>query len=232
MSETDSFIEEVTEEVRRDRLYALFRRYGWIGALVIIVLVGGAALREYQAAQDRAEAQARGDAILAALAEADGAKRAEALAAIDPGEGNAVAVLALLRADALLAAGDRDGAAAVYDELAGHPDAAYRDLAVLRRVNMGDGPVADRIAALAPLTQPGAPYRAVAMEQQALLQLEAGDTTAAIDALGQLLNEPEATDGQRRRAAQLLVTLGADLSAIAASSLPAGFADGEASNDG
>jgi len=29
MSDTDSFINEVTEEVRRDRLYGMFRRWGW-----------------------------------------------------------------------------------------------------------------------------------------------------------------------------------------------------------
>ena len=29
MSDTDSFIDEVTEEVRRDALFAQFRRYGW-----------------------------------------------------------------------------------------------------------------------------------------------------------------------------------------------------------
>ena len=36
MSDTDSFIDEVNEEVRRDRLYHLLRRYGWIAALAIV----------------------------------------------------------------------------------------------------------------------------------------------------------------------------------------------------
>ena len=56
MSETDSFIEEVTEEVRRDRLFALFRRYGWIVLVLIVLVVGGAAWNEYRKAQDRAAA--------------------------------------------------------------------------------------------------------------------------------------------------------------------------------
>ena len=42
MSDTDSFIEEVSEEVRRDKLYATFKKYGWIAALFILVVVGGA----------------------------------------------------------------------------------------------------------------------------------------------------------------------------------------------
>ena len=43
MSETDSFIDEVTEEVRRDKLFALFRKYGWIGIAAVLLIVGGAA---------------------------------------------------------------------------------------------------------------------------------------------------------------------------------------------
>ena len=36
MSETDSFIDEVNEEVRRDRLYGALRRYGWIAILAVL----------------------------------------------------------------------------------------------------------------------------------------------------------------------------------------------------
>jgi hypothetical protein len=43
VSNPDSFIDEVTEEVRRDRLFGLFRKYGWIGLVVILGIVGGTA---------------------------------------------------------------------------------------------------------------------------------------------------------------------------------------------
>ena len=39
MSNTDSFIEEVTEEVRRDKLYGYLKRYGWIAGLIIVLVV-------------------------------------------------------------------------------------------------------------------------------------------------------------------------------------------------
>ena len=42
MSNPDSFINEISEEVRRDRLYALLRRWGWVAALIVIGIVGGA----------------------------------------------------------------------------------------------------------------------------------------------------------------------------------------------
>ena len=34
MSETDSFLQEVSEELRRDKLYRNMRKYGWIGVLL------------------------------------------------------------------------------------------------------------------------------------------------------------------------------------------------------
>ena len=40
MSDTDSFIDEVTEEVKRDRLFATMRKYGWIAVLIVLLLVG------------------------------------------------------------------------------------------------------------------------------------------------------------------------------------------------
>ena len=49
MSETDSFIDEVNEEVRRDRLYAALRRYGWIAIVAVLAIVGGAALTNIDA---------------------------------------------------------------------------------------------------------------------------------------------------------------------------------------
>ena len=81
MSNQDSFINEVTEEVRKERLYKLFKRYGWIPAVLIIAIVGGASWNEFRKAQNEAAAQAAGDAILDAF-EGDADTRAAALAEI------------------------------------------------------------------------------------------------------------------------------------------------------
>ena len=52
MSDTDSFIEEVSEEVRRDKLFATMRKYGWIAVLIVLLLVGGTVYREFRFAAD------------------------------------------------------------------------------------------------------------------------------------------------------------------------------------
>ena len=82
MSDTDSFIDEVTEEVRRDRLFGYFRRYGWIPAFIIFALVGGTAYNEWSKAQVAQVAQARGDALLNALELEDVAEQVTVLSAI------------------------------------------------------------------------------------------------------------------------------------------------------
>ena len=66
MSNPDSFIDEVTEEVRRDKLFAAFKKYGWIGGLVVAVVVGGTAYTEWRKSSEAAQAQAFGDAVFAA----------------------------------------------------------------------------------------------------------------------------------------------------------------------
>ncbi len=57
MSDTDSFLQEVSEELRRDKLYRNMRKYGWIGLLLVVIIVGGAAYREYQKSQAAERAQ-------------------------------------------------------------------------------------------------------------------------------------------------------------------------------
>ena len=67
VSDTDSFIEEVSEEVRRDRLYKFLRKYAWVGILAVVTIVGGTTYLEFQKAQARTEAEEVGTAIINAL---------------------------------------------------------------------------------------------------------------------------------------------------------------------
>jgi len=214
LSDIDSFIEEVTEEVRRDRLFRLMRKYGWIAILLVVVVVAGASYNEWQKARARAAAQAFGDSLLAALQENDPSDRVKALMAIRP-EGEKAAIVAFVTAAEQDRAGDKAAAAATLEKIAGDESLSeeYRQLAVLKIVLLraGDMPPQDRMARMQPLTQPGAPYRVLAEEQIAVAEIDKGDNEAAIKRLKSLLNDTEATSGLRRRASQLIVALGGKL---------------------
>ncbi|MFN3577783.1 MAG: hypothetical protein ACK4TJ_12505 [Tabrizicola sp.] len=212
MSNPDSFIEEVTEEVRRDRLFGLFRKYGWIGLVVILALVGGTAWTEWTKARDAARAQAFGDALIDALDHGTPEERREALAAV-PATGEQVAILNLILGSD--PAEDKAATLAALDAVAGNAalSPAYRDLAVLRRVLVGgtDLALADRRAALEGIAAPGRPYRTLAAEQLAYILIEEGKPDAAIVALSALLQDQEASAALRARAGQVITALGGTL---------------------
>ena len=191
MSQSDSFIDEVTEEVRRDRLYAFFRRWAWLAILLVLLVVGGAAWNEWRVSREAAAAEARGEAILLARDSNDDA----ALVAADPLVG------------ALLA--DDPGA---LDRLAadGAADPLYRDLAVLR---VAGDPASGlsreaRIERLESIASPGAPYALLAEERIALLEAQGGDRAAAIERLRRIGQDAAAGTALRQRAAQAIVALG------------------------
>lgn len=215
LADQDSFITEVTDEVRRDRLFTMMRRYGWIAILLVVVIVGGAAFNEWRKAQARAEAEALGDATLAALANDDAAARADALSAIsNRTDGGRRAVLLLLQAASLTEAGDDEGAQLALETLSGDPDvpAIYRDIALLKSVIAAPGSDPEaRIARLQPLAMPGNPLRLMALEQRAFAEIELGRTDAAIATLQGILADAERTEDLRRRASQLIVALGGTL---------------------
>lgn len=217
MSQNDSFIEEVTEDLRRDRLFALMRRYGWVAIAAVIAVVGAASWNEYRKSAERAEAQALGDALIAAQAAAGPEARAAALESVTAANGPAAAVVGLMRAGALAEAGEQAAAADLLDTIASEPDLAprWRDLAALRALALRAANMSAeaRLAALAPLVQPGAPYRALALEQRALAEIDAGQRTAAIASLRDILVTDAATEALRLRARQLLVALDADAAA-------------------
>ncbi len=228
MSESESFINEVTEEVRRDRLYGYFRRYAWIGVTVVVVLVGGAAWNEYQKSTRESAAEALGDSLMTALDTQDDAARIAALQAL-PATGKAVAVTALLTAAEQERTGDIAGALTTLESLGTNGDVSqiYRDLAQFKALVIGAGTMdpAERMAGLEAMAAPGAPYRLLALEQIALAQVSSGETDAALTTLTSISEDAEVGGPMKQRVDSLITALGGEIPAAggldpAASDLP------------
>lgn len=213
MSNPDSFLNEVTEELRRDRMMGYLRKYGWIAILAVLLIVGGTGWNEWRKATERANAEAFGDAVLAALENNDPSARVNALAQIET-TGAQAGMIQLLSAGELI---ETDRAAALAALSAASEDTAlpeaYRQLAALKWVIAGgtDIPIAEREMILAGLTQPGQPLRPMALEQTALLQLEQGNPETAIEIMTDLLSQSDVSDTLRRRVTQLVVALGGEV---------------------
>ncbi len=216
MSDTDSFIEEVTEEVRRDKLFAAMRKYGWIPILAVLLLVGGAAYNEWRKASERSAAQDLGDAILQATANNDVAARPELLAKVTASQNSSKVFLDMFEAAALAEAKDKTAALKILDKIATNTDAPkiYQQLALLKSVILrgSDQDKANRLASLKILSAAGNPFRVLALEQTALAYVDYGNNTKAIEVLRTILDEPGATQGLLQRAQQLIVALGGTIS--------------------
>jgi len=210
--------DEVDEDLRADRAADLLKRYGGLIIAAAVLIVGATggwqAWRWWQARQDTQAGMAFTAAMTAA--ETGGAARDaaalpfEEIAASAP-EG--YRVLARLRAAAAKASsGDLPGAAVLWDQVAADTaaDPLLRDLASLswaaRQIDTGDPAALE--ARLRPLTEPGNPWRSLAQEQLALLDLRQGKTAAARDVFTRLAADPTAPRGVRGRASALLGRLG------------------------
>ena len=213
MSDTDSFIEEVSEEVRRDRMFDLFRRYGWIAVAAVLLLVGGAAWNEWSRSQQQTQAEALGDAVVAALQLEDAAQRAAALQDIQSQTADGQAMVQLLSAAELTADNRASDAltqlAAVRDN--DEVQSIYRQIAAFKFLVIpnSSSSVEDRQSGLEALISSGSALRVLAEEQLALLDIELGNEADAVARLQRLLEDSEITPGVRRRVTQLITSLGA-----------------------
>ena len=211
MSDTDSFIDEVTEEVRRDRMFNLLRRYGWIAVVAVLLLVGGAAWNEWRLSQQRTQSEALGDAIVSALQLETAAERATALQKIETAE--APAIVQLLSAAEL--AGDDRGGEAIAQLAAvqsnGTLPLIYRHIAEFKALVIEDDSQSaeTRRTGFENLISSGSALRVLAEEQLALLDIAANDVDGALVRLQRLLEDSEITPGVRRRVTQLITALGA-----------------------
>ncbi|MCI4662370.1 MAG: hypothetical protein MRY63_11200 [Neomegalonema sp.] len=213
--ETDLFIEEVSEELQKDRLYRQLRRYAPYAIGAILALVGTAAFLEYQKSAKLTEARAA-SAIFAEAEKAPEGEEAAAFLSARDQLPKGYGVLATFRAaDAKLVAGDAAGAAELLDEIArtGELEPHYIQLAQLKaalaRFDTADPALL--IAELDPLCAEGAAYRSVALELRAVARYRAGDLEGARRDLQALLEIPGVPRNASERARQFLGLMGGAL---------------------
>lgn len=213
--------DEINEELRAERTQAVLVRYAGVILAAVLLILGAAAgwegWRWWQARQDQAAAQRfQAATAVAQASKSDAASRKAAIADLDAVAATAPVgyrTLARLHAAALEAeSGNLAGAEQQWTAIAADAGAepVLRDLANLlwaeHQIDTGDPSLlAARLKALA---VPGNPWRPLADEQLALLDLRQGKTAAAKTALTALAEDATAPEGVRGRASALLGQLG------------------------
>jgi hypothetical protein len=208
---------EVDEELRRDKLEQLWKRYGsWIIAAAVVLVAATAAFtawREYQERERRAEGVTYTNALSLAQ-RGEPAQAIDSLGRLGQGADAGHGLLARFEAAALrVQAGDKGGAIATYQAIAedGGVDRIYRELATVLAALHGvaEGEPAPIIARLQPIATGDGPWRPSALEVTALAQLRAGDKGAARETYKRLADDLAAPPALRARAAEMLQALAA-----------------------
>ena len=214
VSDTDSFLQEVSEELRRDRLYRNIRKYGWLAILLVVLVVGGAAYREYLKSKAETAAQLFGTNIIDALGEKNIDDRISKLQKINAPGDNAKVVIAMLLSAELNGSEsptlEKSSLSTITE--GSSIDAHYRELLNFK-ILLGSAEslsLEERATAFEALSKPGNPFRLLAEEQLALIELEQGYVDNAVEKISQILLDAELTAGLRNRAAQMMIALGKD----------------------
>ena len=224
--------DEIGDELRAERARKLLARYGWVLVVLAVAVVAAAGALQWRRDQQRRQDEAAGGAFLAAMAEstspapggaaAPARKEAEDafehLATTAP---ESYRTLARLRLAALQAGSDPAAALQAWDAVA-HDDRAdpvLRGLATLlwagHQIDAGDPATVE--ARLRPLADGAGPWRPMAQEKLAWLDLRTGKDDDARGLLRTLAADPLAPQGVRARAGGLLAQLGEAPAAAAAS---------------
>jgi hypothetical protein len=209
--------QEVDEEVRRERLEQLWKRYGnyiIAAAFVVLACIGG--WRGYVYWQERKAAEA-GAAYEAASTLAEEGKHADAQAAFAKLATDGTAGyrgLARFREAGQLALSDPKAAVAAYDALAadaslGRP---LQDLATMRAALLlvDTAPYQELRGRLEPLTASDRPYRHSARELLAFSAWRSNDAAAARQWIETVLADPETPGTIRNRVDVLAALIPAD----------------------
>jgi len=210
----DNIFREVDEELRSDRMRALWRRIApfVIGAAIAIVAV--VAVNEGWSWYSNSQSAQSSEELYAALDSANKDDLAAAQAELDTlaanGTGGYPVLAEFAKASLLAKSGDKAGAVAAYDALANaQSNVRLRELALLQAGSLlvDTGTLADVEARVGTIATDDNPMRRVARELIGLAQFKAGDAAAAKTSFEAVLNDPLAQQGIRNRVAYYIAQM-------------------------
>jgi hypothetical protein len=218
---TDTFVKEVDENLRRDRIRDFFKNNGGylVAAVILFLAASGGAIWYQQHREQRAEAEVEQlSQIYKQISLADTQKVPQQLDDLSNAGSKGVDAAALFtRAALAIQQNDTKTALATYKQISEDsslPD-PYRNAALIRQTALEFDQLQPQqvISRLEPLAKPGNPWFGSAGEMTALAMIKAGKTQQAGQLFAALAKDKDVPDSIRNRAVQISGSLGADASA-------------------
>jgi hypothetical protein len=218
---TDTFVREVDENLRRDRMRDFFKENsGWLIAALVLFLAASGGIIWYQQhreqlAENHVEQLAQ---VYKDIGTGNTSKVAQQLDDLSNSESKAVRASALFtRAAFAVEQNNQKLAVATYGKIADDgslPD-AYRNAALIRKTALEFDQLQPQqvIARLEPLTKPGNPWFGSAGEMTALALIKQGKNQEAGQLFASIAKDKDVPQSIRERSIQISGTLGVDASA-------------------
>ena len=217
---TDTFVREVGENLRRDQLRDVSKKYaGWlIVAVVLFLAASGGYLywQDYQKKQSEKAVEQLAQ-IYSDIGKGQIAAAGPRLEALTDAHGKAVRASAKFgRAAVALEQNDPKLATARFRALANDKSLPkpFRDLALIRQTSLEFDSLRPEevIARMQPLAKPGTPWFGSAAELTAMALIKQGKNAEAGRLFGAIARDQQAPEALRGRAVQIASTLGVDAS--------------------
>lgn len=213
--QTDSFIREVDENLRRDQAADLAKRYGRLVAVAVAVFLVAAAGLIYWRSHQRSVSEEQGEKLAATLRQIGDGQMKDAPARLDDiadkSSGALEASARMTRAALAIQQNDRPGAISRLHEIAddkGMPQ-PYRDLATIRVTALEFDTLKpdEIIARLAPLADKDNAWFGSAGEMTALAKLRKNDLAGARAMARAVADQPAVPASLKARMNDLATTL-------------------------
>ena len=202
MSENESFIDEVTEEVRRDKLYLLLKRYGWVPVIIIITVILTSIFIEIRNNAKVIEAENLGDLLASSLSRD---MEVKTILSNDISGTPKSLIALLLEAKILENKLEYQTAIVAYETILSLEEisTSLRDFVKFKLVLLvKDDPI--RLKKLiGDLINPDSSFHLLALEQKVMIEIADKSWNEAISNLNLILADPEASQGMISRATQI-----------------------------
>lgn len=209
----DEFLEEVEQDIRHEKYFKLWQKYGryFTSALVgVLVIAAGINVYHHYEMKQRLEAAQKFADVEQLVAKGQVEQALSVLASMGDESTKTYPVLASFSRAALLknqgGAENLTKASEIYQSLSqSHKgDASWRDLAKILHVYVemerGQVAISDLITQLEPLAGENAPWQALALETQAMLHYKSGEKAKASEIFVKLAQDKNTSEGIMIRA--------------------------------